>query len=89
MSLLFTRGLNTVKVIKSNCGVRLVRTVVETADVMLNRKRDDQSLEREGQQQPEKQPKKQRTRGGGLRQLPAAAETGQCSFAELLKQRRF
>lgn len=45
--------MDTVKVIKTNGGVRLVRTVAETAVVMPNRKRDDQGSEREGQQQPE------------------------------------
>ena len=45
--------MNTVKVIKYNGGIRLVRTVAETAAVMPNRKRDDQRLEQEGQQQPE------------------------------------
>lgn len=85
--------MDTVKVIKTNGGVRLVRTVAETAVVMPNRKRDDQGSEREGQQQPEggRPPKKPRTRSGGLQQLAAAAETGECSFAELLqlKQGRF
>ena len=68
---LFT-SMSTVKVIKSNCVIRLVQAVAETAVVMPNGKQGDPRLEREGQQEGRDAvppAKKQRTRGGGVRQL--------------------